>query len=200
MRKFLITIALLFVLVVAIAAAWIFRGREISLWLDRSGTIESASVPVMTVSYKGDGSGGTIHLNDLVLSLSLPDPHADPPHMGTTKDEQFALSFGGKVFPFGPLKSGDDTFAINVPSGDDASLSIRHSRLSWPDLKPNFMTGQSPSWKRHLYYRLNWKKADGQKLEMLWRFEQYFYPQNGWAAGSMTRENSTGLIRVDIEK
>ena len=60
------------------------------------------------------------------------------------------------------------------------------------------MTGQSPSWKRHLYYRLIWKKQNGAKLEMIWRYEQYFYPGDGWASGMMTREGVTGLIRVDI--
>src|SRR5205823_14758117 len=57
----------------------------------------------------------------------------------------------------------------------------------------NFMTGHSPSWKRHLYYQLLWKKTSGAKLEMLWRYEQYFYPGNGWASGFMTHEGSTGL-------
>jgi hypothetical protein len=60
------------------------------------------------------------------------------------------------------------------------------------------MTGQSPSWKRHLYYRLSWKKVSGAKLEMLWRFEQYFYSGDGWASGFMAHEGSTGLIQVDV--
>ena len=60
------------------------------------------------------------------------------------------------------------------------------------------MTGQSPSWKRHIHYRLLWKKPSGAKLEMLWRYEQYFYPELGWGSGFMTREGSTGLISVDI--
>jgi hypothetical protein len=33
---------------------------------------------------------------------------------------------------------------------------------------------------------------------MLWRYEQYFYPVNGWASGFMTHEGSTGLIQLDI--
>jgi hypothetical protein len=33
---------------------------------------------------------------------------------------------------------------------------------------------------------------------MLWRYEQYFYSDNGWAGGFMTREGSTGLIKLDI--
>jgi len=92
-----------------------------------------------------------------------------------------------------------DHLATTTPAGDDASLVTRRSIVSWPtrfDL--NFMTGQSPSLKRHIYYQLHWKKSSGATLEMLWRYEQYFYPRNGWGSGFMTREGSTGLIRLDI--
>jgi hypothetical protein len=47
-------------------------------------------------------------------------------------------------------------------------------------LETNFMTGQTPSWRRHLYYRLSGKKASGARLDMLWRFEQGFDTVNGW--------------------
>jgi len=61
------------------------------------------------------------------------------------------------------------------------------------------MTGQSPSWKRHIYQEIRWKKSSGAKLHMLWRYEQFFYPGNGWTSGLITREGSTGLILVDIK-
>jgi hypothetical protein len=67
------------------------------------------------------------------------------------------------------------------------------------------MTGHSPSWKRHLYYKLRWKKTTGSTLDMIWRYEQFFYgqqliPGNGWGNGFMTREGSTGLIQVAIKE
>ena len=34
------------------------------------------------------------------------------------------------------------------------------------------------------------EKSSGANLKMLWRYEQFFYPGNGWASGSMTREGS----------
>jgi hypothetical protein len=34
---------------------------------------------------------------------------------------------------------------------------------------------------------------------MLWRFEQYFYPTDGWVAGHMTHEGNTGLIKAEIK-
>jgi hypothetical protein len=71
--------------------------------------------------------------------------------------------------------------------------------LSWPTpFDINFMTGHSPSWKRNLYYALDWRKASGQRLEMVWHYEQYFYPGDGWTSGFMIREGATGLIRVKI--
>ena len=60
------------------------------------------------------------------------------------------------------------------------------------------MTGHAPSWKRHYYHQLVWKKRSGAKLEMLWRYEQYFYPADGWTEGNMTHEGTTGLIKVEI--
>jgi hypothetical protein len=199
MRKILITLATLIAFVVAILAAWIFGGRQISLFLDRFGTIEMTSARINSLAYEGSGTGGLLHVNDLGLSLN--DQNGPTPSIGTTKNDQLGLANGGKVFAFGPARSEAENLAVVPSAGDDASIEIRRSILSWPtpfDL--NFMTGHSPSWKRHLYYRLLWKKPSGAKLEMLWRYEQYFYPDNGWASGFMTYKGSTGLISVEIKQ
>jgi hypothetical protein len=199
MRKILITLAILIAFVIAILAAWIFGGRQISVFLDRFGTIEMTSARINSLAYEGSGTGGLLHVNDLELSLN--DQNGPTPSIGTTKNDQLGLANGGKVFAFGPVRPGAENLAVVPPAGDDAYIEIRRSILSWPtpfDL--NFMTGQSPSWKRHLYYRLLWKEPSGAKLEMLWRYEQYFYPGNGWASGFMTRAGSTGLIEVTIKE
>ncbi|HZR05945.1 MAG TPA: hypothetical protein VFA61_08970 [Candidatus Udaeobacter sp.] len=197
MRKILITLAILIALVIAILATWIFEGRQISLLLDRFGTIEMSSARISSIVYEGRGTGGILRVNDLGLSLN---DRSDPtPSIGTTKNDQLGLANGGMVFAFGPARSEKENLATAPPGGDDAFIEIRRSILSWPtpfDL--NFMTGHSPSWKRHVYYRLVWKKPSGAKLEMLWRYEQYFYPGIGWAGGFMTYKGSTGLIRLDI--
>src|SRR5437667_5215738 len=202
MRKVLITLAVLIACIAAILASWIFGGRQLSLFIDRFRTVEIASTPINSIVYEGSGSGGILIVNDAGLSLNETAPNLSP-SMGSTKDNQFALASGGKVFAFGPMASATDGaadhLATTTPAGDDASLVTRRSIVSWPTLFDlNFMTGQSPSWKRHIYYQLRWKKSSGPTLEMLWRYEQYFYPGNGWASGFMTREGSTGLIRLDI--
>jgi len=197
MRKILITLAILIAFVIAILATWIFGGRRISLFLDRFGTIEMTSARVNSLAYEGSGTGGILRANDLGLSLN--ETNGLTPSIGTTKNDQLGLANGGKVFAFGPARSEAENLAVVPPAGDDAFIEIRRGILSWPTpFELNFMTGQSPSWKRHLYYRLVWKRPSGAKLEMLWRYEQYFYPVDGWASGFMTHEGSTGLIQLDI--
>jgi hypothetical protein len=199
MRKILVTLGIFIVLVIAILASWIFGGRQISLFLDRFGTIEMASARIDSIGYEGSGTGGILHVNDLGLSLN--DRNGLTPSIGTTKTDQLAVANHGKVFAFGSVRPEAAKLVAAPPTDDDASIEIRRSVLSWPTpFELNFMTGQSPSWKRHLYYRLLWKKPSGAKLEMLWRYEQYFYPGNGWASGFMTREGSTGLIQVTIKE
>jgi hypothetical protein len=204
MRRILILLVTLAVGAAALAALWIFTGREISSFIDRYWTVEARSAPIQSIAYEGSGTGGILicdgvsfSLNDLRPGLSL--------SVGSTKDNQLALATSGKVFPFGPLTSASENtsehLATAPPPGDQAFLATRHSVLSWPTpFDMNLMTGQSPSWKRHIYQQIRWKKSSGANLEMLWRYEQFFYPGNGWTSGFMTREGSTGLIRVDIKE
>jgi hypothetical protein len=198
MRKILITLAVLIAVVIVFLATWIFYGHQISLFLDRFGTIEMTSARINSIAYQGNGTSGILHVNDLELGLN--DRNGPAPSIGTTKNDHLALADRGKVFAFGPVRTEAENLATVPLVGDDASIEIRRSILNWPTpFEVNFMTGHSPSWKRHLYYRVRWKKPSGANLEMLWRYEQYFYPGNGWASGFMTRQGSTGLIRVEIK-
>ena len=178
MRRILILLAILAVGAGGFAALWIFRGREISSFVDRYWTVEIRSLPIQSIGYEGSGTGGILIVNGVSLSLNDLRPDLSL-SIGSTKDNQLALASSGKVFPFGPLKSASDDIAEHLatapPSGDQAFLVTRHSVLSWPtpfDL--NLMTGQSPSWKRHTYQEIRWKKSSGASLEMLWRYEQFF--------------------------
>jgi hypothetical protein len=204
MRRILILLVIIAVCGVSFAALWIFRGREISSFIDRYWTVEIQSVPIHSMAYEGNGSGGMLIVNDLTLSLNEVSPGLSL-SVGSTKDNQLALASSGKVFAFGQPpataeETGDRLTAV-AAAGDQAFLNTRHSSLSWPtQFDFNFMTGQSPSWKRHIYYEIRWKKPSGANLEMLWRYEQFFYPGNGWASGFMTREGSTGLIRLEIKE
>ena len=196
-RKILITLAILAAFIIAVLATWIYGGRQLSLFIDRFGTIETASARINSIVYEGSGTGGILQINDLALGLD--DKNGPTPNIGTTKDNQLGLATGGKVFAFGPPRSEAENLTTVPPAGDDAFIRTRRSALSWPTpFDFNFMTGHSPSWKRHIYYQITWTKPSGAKLEMLWRYEQYFYSGEGWTSGFMTHEGSTGLIRVDI--
>jgi hypothetical protein len=195
MRRILITL----LVILTMSILWLWRGRDFSMLIDRFQLIETRSRPIKTVAYEGNGAGGILHVDDLDLRLNDVGPGVAQPNVGTTKDDQLALSFAGKVFPFGLMHSGTGSLATTTPSGDVATISIQHSPISWPNFfETNFMTGRSPSWKRHIYQKLVWKKPDGAKLEMLWRYEQYFYSEDRWVEAFMSRPGSTGLIRIDI--
>ena len=133
MRKILITQTTLALTVGAILRTRIFLGRQVSLWVDRFGTIEIASIPIHSVAYEGSGTGGWLTVNDSHLSLVESRAHIAW-SIGSTKENQFSLACGGKVFAFGPLTStaentGDDLAAV-VAAGDQAFLATRHSVLS----------------------------------------------------------------------
>jgi hypothetical protein len=207
-RKVLLTLGILVICGVAILAALVFGGRQISMFIDRLETIEMASLPIHSVIYEGSGTGGWLTVNDVHLSLNDTNPKIAL-SIGSTKDNQFALASGGKVFALGPLSStaenGGDYLAVVPQPGDEAILVTRRSPLSWPTpFDFNFMTGHSPSWKRHMYYELRWKKPSGATLDVLWRYEQPFYgqqlvPGDGWGSGFGVHEGSTGVIQIDIQ-
>ena len=202
MRKILISVLIILALVVL----WLWRGRDFVTFADRFKTVEASVQPITEISYEGSGTGGRLHVADADLSLDETRLDAAKPNVGTTKDGQLALSFGGKVFPFGTVRpssesspSEDERLVADVPSGDTVKLSIEHSAMAWPNFfEVNYMTGNSPKWKRYIYRKLSWTKANGAKLEMLWRYEQFFYANDGWVAAFMTRPEATGLIRVEI--
>jgi hypothetical protein len=199
MRKILVVVAMVAVAAVALLAVWIFGGSQLSLFVDRFATVQIASSRINSLVYEGSGTGGILHINDLALSLN--DRKDPAPNIGTTKNGELALADRGKVFVFGPPRSETENLGTAPAADDDACIETRRSALSWPTpFDFNFMTGHSPSWRRYQYYRLVWRKTSGQQLEMLWRYEQYFYPDSGWLGGLMTSGHSTGLLRVEIKQ
>jgi hypothetical protein len=195
MRRTLIILLIAIVL----AALWFWRARDLVTLVDRFKTIEASSQSISVVSYQGSGTGGALHVADTDLTLDDVVLSGAKPNVGTTKNGDLALSFREKVFPFGPGLQQDDKLAAKVPTGDAATISSEHSALAWPNFfEVNYMTGNSPKLKRYIYRRLTWNKPNGAKLEMLWRYEQYFYQNDGWVEAFMTRPGATGLIRIEI--
>ena len=203
MRKVLIPLGALIALAAVLSILWLLAGRRVSLIADRVGKVRISSAPIKVVAYEGSGTGGTLVVNDLRLDLTPADAKTEPPHVGTTKDGEVALSFGGKVFPFGPMepnsRSADEKLAAVPQPGNIASIEISHSAIDWMEpFKINFLTGQSPSWLRHAYYRVAWERSSGAKLDLIWRYEQHFHSGSGWGSSLMTRAGSTGLISLSL--
>src|SRR5437016_9579462 len=113
MRKILIFVGILVVLTVAAVAVSIFQGERISAFLDGHGTVAISSEKITSMRYEGNGSGGVLYANQIVLSLNTVAPSVGPPSIGSTKDGKLGLATGGKVFPLGPL----------VPSTNESSES-----------------------------------------------------------------------------
>jgi hypothetical protein len=205
MRRIVLRTLLLFIILTAAVLAWIFGGRQLGLFLDRFGTVEMERMPVTELGYEGADRGGLLRFGTRRLGATGLDNKPFPLRIAPDTTNHLVLTISEKSFPLGELVSAlspdsETSFTVRPEKEDEAFLSVRRSLLSWPTpFDFNFMTGHAPSWKRHLYYQLSWTKRSGAKLEMLWRYEQYFYPSDGWTAGEMTREGTTGLIKAGIK-
>jgi hypothetical protein len=199
MRRILVKSAIALTCLIALLIAWVAGARPLSLLLDRLHNVQIDSQPIAQLGI-GDASGGMLRINDFPMSTAMPNYSPYPMTMKVDPAREFVVQSGDHAIVLGrvddSLGEGRGT-AIKPEPGDKARFRIERGLLSWPTpLDFNFMSGHSPSWKRHLYYRLIWEKPDGGRLEMVWRYEQYYY--DGWASGFMTRQGTTGLIRVDI--
>lgn len=199
MRRILLQSVIGIICFGAVLIAWVTGARPLSLLLDRIHTVEIDSQPIVRLGVE-DANRGMLQINDHPMSTATPDYSPYPMEMKVDPDRHFVVQSANRWIALGRVNESSDGgrgLEIKPGAGDKAQFHIERSMLSWPTpLDINFMTGHSPSWKRHLYYRLVWEKPGGRRLEMLWRYEQYFY--DDWASGFMTRVGTTGLIRVDI--
>src|SRR5436853_2015319 len=127
MRKILIVL----LLVLALATIWLWRGRDLSMLVDRFHLIEANSRSIKTLVYEGNGTGGILRVDDLDLRLNELAFARAQPNIGTTKDNQLALSFEGKVFPFGPAEEESGKLRVATPSVDIATFATEHSAIPW---------------------------------------------------------------------
>ena len=198
MRKILITLLFVVAFGATLSIVWLFKGRELSIFIDnRFGTTEVISISVKSITFQGSGNGGVLVINDIAFPLDSPEPNMEAPHLGTSKDGQLALSFSGKVFPFGPPQEeegGEEVLRASPTGGDDAAIQIRRSAICW--IEP--MKLRADALKHHAYYQLVWKKAAGATLEMVWRYERHFSPNIGWRDGFTSPPRLPRLVKIDI--
>ena len=201
MRRILIRSAILLAAIAAILLLCVLGGRYICLALDRFATAPMESHPIDHITYDGNEVGGTFEIAGSFFSTQGVNSKPFPLTLRFNSQNEFVLMIDEKRFAFGPVSERTGRLRITPAFGDQVSFEIRRSLLSWPTpFDINFMSGHSSTWKRNLYYHLRWKKPARQNLEMVWRYEQYFYSRDGWGTGFMTREGGTGLVRVKISR
>ncbi|MEN3369043.1 MAG: hypothetical protein V7609_1186 [Verrucomicrobiota bacterium] len=203
MRRIILRTLLAVAVLAALGLIWIFGGRHVALFIDRFGMVEVERTQVTQVAYDGADRGGLLRLGNGLLGTTGVDHQPFPLRIAPNDKKQVVLSTAGRSFVLGelsvPPQGSGATFTIQPEKEDEVSLTVRPSSFNWPTpFDFNFMTGHAPSWKRHCYHQLVWRKRSGPKLEMLWRYEQYFYAADGWTEGNMTHEGTTGLIKVEI--
>jgi len=203
MRRILVKSLIAVALIAAAISGWIIGARPLSILFDRVHTVQVDSQPVTELGIE-DASGGMIRINSFPMNIEKPDNRPFPMTMATDAQGRFGVTINGRLIALGSVADsaeGGSRRVVRPEPGDRATFSISRSFISWPTpFDFNFMSGHSPSSKRHMYYRLLWHKPDGAELEMLWRYEQYLYGSDGWASGFMTREGSTGLLQAKIQR
>jgi hypothetical protein len=197
------TLVLSALAVVGMVVAWLFAGRQLVLLVDRFATCRVASLPAGPLAYSL-GSPGTLTVGDSSFWLANPGDKPADLRVDIAPTGRLVLRAGGKAFPLGirtdtPDDSGRPDVAFAPDPGDDVAFRAERSLFGWPTpFEMNFMTGHVPSWRRNVYYRLLWRKRTGASLDMVWRYEQGFYGNDGWTSPGMTREGATGLVRARI--
>ncbi len=187
------------VIAAGLAIAWLWAGRQITSLLDRFITLRLGSLPVSPLKY----DVGDLVIGQLRMTFGSTDNQRSSLCLCSDSRNQVILKAGARSFTLGlrtnPIdpKGRPDIDFVAAP-GDELSLTARRSVVGWPTPFEYHIMIRSPRWKRYVYCRLVWKKPDGAKLEMLWRYEQEYYRPGGWTDPLMMWNWHTGLIRIDI--
>jgi hypothetical protein len=200
MRRILLKSLIAIVVIVMAIGGWIIGARPLSMFVDWVDTVQVESQPITGLGVD-DVTGGMLRVNGVLMSIAMPNNRPFPMTMAIDGQGSLGVTINGKSIALGSVgDSAGGGHVVRPEPRDRATFTISHSFIRWPTpFDFNFMTGHSPASKRHTYYRLFWHKPDGAELEMLWRYQQYFYGGDGWASGFMTREGSTGLLHAKIQ-
>ena len=195
----LLTWSIILAVALFLAGLWLYAGRRISLLLDHVGTVRMASLPVAPVT----SDGGEFRMGETSLTFIGTDNEQSGARVRAAGDRA-VLENGGHSFALGPLTrppdpSGRPDLYFTPDPGDQITLTMDRSVMSWPTFfQTNYMTGgPTPTWGRHIYYRLTWTKASGERLEMRWRYKAEFN-RGKWTDPFMAYDSTTGLLQVDL--
>jgi hypothetical protein len=186
--------------IVAIAVAWYAGARPAALLFDGVARRELSSASLAKIGWNGT----YLLIDGHVMGLT---GSGDKQAMSLAVDAQGRLvaTANGKSIVLGArsgtLPDQSETIAaFAADAGDSINFVHTQGRLIWPNwFEMNFMTGQTPTWKRFHHYRLAWRKASGETLTLFWRYEDYYYPSDRRFVGAdMVGPDNCGLVRVEI--
>jgi hypothetical protein len=191
-------VLLVIVAAIGIAVALLSAARTLTLLVDRTASIRVESAIASPIGW----DGAALRIGARRFDLQAPD-YTRAAEVHVDDGGRLVLTKAGQSFVLGsragllPDEGDGGVPAFAAESGDETSFTVERSWLGWPTpFELNVMTGRSASWRRAVYYRLGWTKRSGAHLDMVWRYEQWFY--DDWASPYMTRESWSGLARVDI--
>lgn len=196
------------VMTLAAGSVWLFRFQYVALVVDKLATRQIEQSSLSSLAWNEYYLVANRHM----LDLALPDRHATDARVRPESANDLVLREPGRRILLGrrtgAVIDNNDTVkpasVFAAEPGDRISLAVERSWLAWPNFfETNYMTGNSPTWKRYKYYRLTLDKHSGLTVEMLWRYEEFYYPSDhAWINGDrLCEENEPpcGLIRVRIE-
>lgn len=181
--------------------AWLFAGRRMAQVIDRVLPGKAVPLPIESALY----GGGGLKIGGIDLTFGALNNYRGSVGVSSPVADRAVLTDGPTLFPLGPRSnpidpSGRPEIDFSADPGDELSLTERTSRLSWPNpFEFRILGPVAPSWKRYVYYELDWKKRSGARLHMLWRYQQDFYAEKGWMKPVMMWNYHTGLVTVEIE-
>jgi hypothetical protein len=200
----------------ALGALWLGSARQLAGLVDRGTVARVASLSPSPFGWNGTwlqfgpplgavepgfvGRLPGIEPDFRVLDLTGPGPlYAPAAEIAVDAGGRLALSAGGRSLALGTRSGtipgyggGEDMPGFVAEPGDAASVTIDHG-LAWPTpFDFGFMPGAATTWRRHVYYRLWWRKASGARLDMLWVADQPYDGVNLW------RAPGGFLVRVEI--
>ena len=144
-------------------------------------------------------------IDDRILGLS-DSSDKDQMQLSVDANHHLVATANGKSIVLGIqrgtlMQTGDPEPqpAFHVAPGEHLTLTRAQGLVIWPNwFETNWMTGQTAQWKKFITYRLHWQKASGGSLDLFWRYENYYYPQDGWLTADMTGDTHCGLVEVRI--
>lgn len=162
--------------VIVISAVWVFGGPSISALLDRFFTVPLRTTPV------GDMSIGEGDLTFAGRRWLLSKDGV----VATNARGEVTLASAGDTFILAAIEGGHDGdvgayYRFHPANEDNVTFTTHRSWLAWPLLdRYSIMGAPRPSWQRHLYHRLHWRKSSGATLDIEWRDDQQFFGKSGW--------------------